>query len=333
MMMGTLAVDVGKGGCRAQWSIEGTDDTVGTGPGVPHISEPGAAGAIARAIAIAATDAGSPPEGVDTVCAGVTGLLEAGDRAPELARLLLETLPARYAIVTGDVVTSHAGALGGGAGVVVAAGTGSVALGVDQTGRHAKVDGLGYILGDQGSGYAIGRLGLASALRHHDGRGGSAALGEIATRFYGPLERIAESVYRSDNPPVAVARFAPAVAEAARQGDADAIAIWRDAADELARSAAAARDRLLWTDEDVPLSWTGRLFDAGDVLWDHFAAAVAVRAPTMSLQQPSGDALAGAAHLAHHGDSALHRGLLYIETSPAPPTGSPGPLDPSAHRA
>jgi N-acetylglucosamine kinase-like BadF-type ATPase len=308
-----LGVDVGKGACRARWSAEGTDESVGFGPGVPHMSQPGAPETIVEAIVAAVDDAGAPRQGIDTVCAGVTGLLEADRQAAHLARLLLDALGARCAIVTGDVVTSHAGALDGGAGVVVSAGTGSVALGVDPSGRHAKVDGQGYILGDQGSGFAVGRRGLASAMRHHDGRGGSAALAALAERDYGPLDRLAADVYASDNPPAFVARFAPAVAEAARAGDADAVAIWADVADELAIAATAAFDRLDWSGDDVPLSWTGRLFDAGDVLLDRFIASVAERAPSLTPQPPLGDSLSGAVALARLGTSALHRDLLHIE--------------------
>jgi N-acetylglucosamine kinase-like BadF-type ATPase len=74
-------------------------------------------------------------------------------------------------VLASDITTSHAGALGGAPGVVVAAGTGAAALALDQEGRSAICDGWGYLLGDEGSGYAIGRAGLASALREHDGRG------------------------------------------------------------------------------------------------------------------------------------------------------------------
>jgi glucosamine kinase len=312
-VIGTLGVDVGQGACRARWSAEETGDSFGTGPGVPHISQPGAPEAIVKAIVAAADDAGALGAGIDTVCAGVTGLLEADRVSAHFARLLLDALRAQCAVVTGDVVTSHAGALDGGAGVVVAAGTGSVALGVDPSGRHAKVDGQGYIVGDQGSGFAVGRHGLASALRYHDGRGGSAVLAALAERLYGPLDHLAVEVYASENPPTTVARFAPSVAEAARSGDADAIAIWRDAADELAITAAAAIDRLGWSEDEVPLSWAGRLFDAGDVLWERFAASVAARSPRLTLQPPGGDSLSGAVYLARYGGSALHRDLLHIE--------------------
>ena len=87
----------------------------------------------------------------------------------------------------------------------------------------------------------------------------------------------------------------------------------RDAADELAITAAAAIDRLGWSVDEVPLSWTGGLFAAGDVLWDRFAASVAARAPRLTLQPPRGDSLSGAVYLARLGGSALHRDLVHIE--------------------
>jgi hypothetical protein len=75
----------------------------------------------------------------------------------------------------------------------------------------------------------------------------------------------------------------------------------------------AALDRLGWTDEAVPLSWTGRLFDVGEVLWDPFVETVAARAPRLTLQPPRGDSLSGALYLARQRGAALHRELLHIE--------------------
>ncbi len=77
-------------------------------------------------------------------------------------------------LVSDDAVTAHLGALGGEPGVVIVAGTGAIALAVDEV--AARADGWGTRLGDDGGGYWIGRAGLAAALRAHDGRGGSREL-------------------------------------------------------------------------------------------------------------------------------------------------------------
>ncbi|MYS50866.1 ATPase, partial [Streptomyces sp. SID6013] len=79
-----------------------------------------------------------------------------------------------------DAVTAHAGALGGRAGVVLAIGTGSVAVGIGADGTYARVDGWGPLLGDDGSGARIGTAGLRAALRAHDGRGPATALLDAA---------------------------------------------------------------------------------------------------------------------------------------------------------
>ena len=66
----------------------------------------------------------------------------------------------------------------------------------------------------------IGRRGLASALRAHDGRGGSQALLQRAKDEFGRPESLRDLVYSSPNPAGEVARFAREVAEAAREGPA-----------------------------------------------------------------------------------------------------------------
>src|ERR671926_137105 len=71
------------------------------------------------------------------------------------------------------------GAIGFGAGVVVIAGTGSVAFGRNEAGEEARAGGWGPIIGDEGSGYFIARAGLAAIMRAHDGRGPATKMTEI----------------------------------------------------------------------------------------------------------------------------------------------------------
>src|SRR2546427_337903 len=68
--------------------------------------------------------------------------------------------------------------------------TGALTLATDGSGRHARVDGWGYLVGDLGSGYWIGRRGIEAALRALDGRDGSLSLLTLARSIYGELETL-----------------------------------------------------------------------------------------------------------------------------------------------
>ena len=96
-------------------------------------------------------------------------------------------------------------------GAVVAAGTGAVCV-ARRGERMAKVDGWGSLLGDAGSGFAIGRAGLDAALRAADGRGEQTALLAAAERRFGRLPQLAERVYGAPVPTRAIAGFAADVA-------------------------------------------------------------------------------------------------------------------------
>jgi glucosamine kinase len=73
-------------------------------------------------------------------------------------------LPADDVVLVHDSAIAHAGALGGKPGVVVIAGTGSVAYAVNERGNTALVGGWGYLFGDEGSAFWIARKALAQAM-------------------------------------------------------------------------------------------------------------------------------------------------------------------------
>jgi N-acetylglucosamine kinase-like BadF-type ATPase len=117
------------------------------------------------------------------------------------------------------VVTAHVGALGGEAGVLLIAGTGAVGLGV--TDAHRMVDGWGPDLGDLGSGSWLGREGVRAVLRARDGLGPATVLTDAdpAHRRRHVPDRLGG---RAAAPARLLATFAPAVLDAADQGDAAA---------------------------------------------------------------------------------------------------------------
>ncbi|NEB93575.1 BadF/BadG/BcrA/BcrD ATPase family protein, partial [Streptomyces bauhiniae] len=163
-MRAAVAVDLGKTGCRAAWwnAGDGPPRHVNEVPGAPGLATDGGVAA-SRAAVLAAVlpllerEPAVPPA---AVCVGAAGAASAPEAARALAVLLQEDLPADELAVTSDAVTAHAGALGGAAGVVLAAGTGAVAIGIGDDGSFARVDGWGPWLGDEGGGAWIGAAGL-----------------------------------------------------------------------------------------------------------------------------------------------------------------------------
>ena len=282
---------------------DGVRESAGEGRGLPSGDGiPALVQAVGEAVALCSVN----PETIDAVCAGLAGMLGGASHAPEVAERLARTLGLKRVVLTGDVVAAYAGALGAVPGVVVAAGTGAVALGVSADtpgtggvpGTWVRTDGWGHLLGDAGSGYWIGRRGLDEALRAHDGRNGSAVLAGMAENHVGPLATIPQRLAAAASPAAAVAAFAIQVADAARRGDAPARAIWTEAAGELATSAAACARRLFPSGAPVPISWSGGLFAAEDLLLGPFLERLSELVPDAIPTPPAGDALDGAASLA-----------------------------------
>jgi glucosamine kinase len=151
-------------------------------------------------------------------------------------------------------------ALGGAAGVAVIAGTGSIAVGRDAKGTMARSGGWGHILGDEGSGYEIGRRALQAAARAADGRGPQTALLPAIMKEW-DLPRADGMIGRvyPDGDKGLIARLSALVFVAAREGDAVARRIVREAATELALAALATGEKLDFPDGRLPLALAGGL--------------------------------------------------------------------------
>ncbi len=249
---------------------------------------------------------------VDAICLG----LAAFHAGVPIARLVQERVTARTGVsrvlLTNDVVTSHAGALGLRPGVVVAAGTGAIALAVAGNGRWARSDGHGYLLGDAGSGFGIGLAGLRSAFRHADGRGGSAKLRHRAEGRFGSLAALKDLLYGLPSPVALVASFAEDVAAEALADDEAAAAIWTEAGGQLTESVLCAAGRVFPRSEEVEVSWTGGLFAAADLLLAPFQEQVRFRWPAARLSPPGGGAVEGGRLLAEAGPGVLFAGLVHV---------------------
>jgi glucosamine kinase len=242
---------------------------------------------------------------------GLTGLPVTAEGRERLAGAVAELTGAEEVLLCADYVTAHAGALGAGRGVVLAVGTGVGCLAVDpDTGTCHKVDAWGHLFGDDGSAFAIGRAGIAAALRAVDGRGRATVLVELAERAFGPVGELAQRLYTAPSVVDETARFAVQVASVAGS-DEVAVAILRTAAAELATTAAAAVAALPGPGS-VPVACTGRLVDSTPALREGFRAELSARCPRARHVAPGGTALDGACLLAGRPDPGAYRPLVHV---------------------
>lgn len=162
------------------------------------------------------------------------GLAGAGnDRARgAVERALPSSLSARTVVGT-DVEAAFHDAFRGGPGVLLIAGTGSVAWARGEDDTTSRVGGWGQHLGDEGSGYALGSEGLRSIAHSEDGRGPATTLRSAALNAL-EIDDVVDLIHWAETATKAqVAALAPLVISAADAGDAVAERIVADAVEAL----------------------------------------------------------------------------------------------------
>jgi N-acetylglucosamine kinase-like BadF-type ATPase len=217
----------------------------------------------------------------------VAGLAGAGrPDARDAARSALEASGvARTVEVLGDSEVALDDAFDDGAGILIVAGTGSMALGRQAPGhgardrqgraRQARAGGWGMVLGDEGSGWWLGIAGLRAVARAADGRGPATILTRVllgALALPDPAAMISRVGGASKGE---IAALAPLVLRAALDGDAVARQLADDAAGELAAAAAAVRSALDPWPEPPTVVGVGGLIAPDGLLRDRVAEALA----------------------------------------------------------
>jgi N-acetylglucosamine kinase-like BadF-type ATPase len=176
--------------------------------------------------------------GAAALVVGSRGIWTAAERRA-LARRLARA--ARRVEVLSDAQIAHLGALGGGPGVLILAGTGSIVIARDHAGRWARAGGFGPLLGDEGSGFWLGRAWLRATTQGED---------------FLPARRLIQA----RDPVRRIAALAPVVIARARRGDRRARIIVGDAQRDLAAQAREVVRRLRLS-HPVTVSWAGSVLD------------------------------------------------------------------------
>lgn len=209
---------------------------------------------ITDAVTGATAQAGAEPP-LAAVWIGLAGV----DRPADSELLLPYLRPlARTVRLSNDAELALTG-LQGARGVAVISGTGSIALGRDASGAQTRTGGWGHLLGDEGSGWEIGRHALRAVARASDGRGAPTSLVQAVVEAWGldgPQGMIGK-VYPDTNKAL-VAGLTSVVLKCFREGDEVAQRIVERAADELAIAVSTVADRLRF-DDGLPLAVAGGL--------------------------------------------------------------------------
>ena len=187
---------------------------------------------------------------------GLAGIDRPGDS--DVLLPYLQSL-ARIVLLTNDAELVLSG-LRDTVGIALIAGTGSIALGRDKHGNVARAGGWGHIIGDEGSGYDLGRHCLQAVSRAVDGRGPATILVQSLLGYW-KLDSASDMIGKvyPDCDKATIASLSALVFAAARDSDEVARGIVEDAAHELALAALAVKNQLDFAGEQVALALGGGL--------------------------------------------------------------------------
>jgi N-acetylglucosamine kinase-like BadF-type ATPase len=211
------------------------------------------AAAIRQACAVANVNATQ----IQRTCVGVAGA--ARPEISDIVRRLVSELVSGEIEVVGDMVIAVEAAFGSGPGVIVIAGTGSIAYGRNSQGETARAGGWGFAVSDEGSGHWIGRAAVAAAMRACD-EGQSPLLLQAIMKAWGLATREQLVLAANASPAPDFSGLLSAVLSAADSGDTLSRTILTQAGAELAALAKIVIRRLFPGAGTVPVAMSGGVF-------------------------------------------------------------------------
>ena len=292
--MNALGIDAG--GSSTKWAVvNGAGDTLSTGRVAPLGGHLYSADSRAKAQdVLEQLRVNVAPFAPRVALAGVTGLTKGLDHAVWLEQTMTEALSLERCAVIGDMDLAYRAHYQPGAGIVLYAGTGSIAYHITKTLEVKRAGGRGFLIDDAGGGYWIGQQALRLIVRQMDAGLptndplSSAVLQQIGSSDW---ERIRAYVYAGDRS--AVSKLAPLVGAAAQQGSAKARQILELAGIELADLA----ERLKAQVGELPIATVGGAWRVSSLIAD------AARSAGLEFTPSGVDMANAAAHLALELDS------------------------------
>jgi N-acetylglucosamine kinase-like BadF-type ATPase len=296
----SIFLGIDGGGSKTSCIIGDENSVLGTGTSagsnVVRVGESRARESLGAVIRQACAAANISPSRIEKTCVGI-----AGGALPEVAgvvrRLVSEFVSGEVAVV-GDMVIAMEAAFGGGPGVIVIAGTGSIAYGRNSAGQTARAGGWGFAISDEGSGHWIGRSAVAATMRAYDEAADvrSSGLLDNIMKSWGISSR--EQLVVAANKSPDFAALLPAVLSAADAGDATARIVLTHAGRELATLAGIVIARLFGKRRAVPVAVSGGVFGNSAVVRQVFGKSIRAAYPHASLNTTVIDPVKGALALA-----------------------------------
>ena len=286
------------GGSKTSCIIGDEESILGSGASGPsnivRIGEQQARQAIAAAINQACTAAKVNPSQIERTCIGV-----AGGARPETAeavrRILSEILGGEIEVV-GDMVIAMEAA-GGGPGVVVIAGTGSIAYGRNAAGQTARAGGWGFAISDEGSAHWIGRAAISAAMRACD-EGEHPSLLDSVMKAWRLQTREQMILTANATPPADFAGLLPTIVSIAESGDPIARDVLAQAGAELASLAKIVIARLFGDRDEVRVAMSGGVFRNAALVRRVFYNNLRLTYPNVAVSDDIADPVKGALDLA-----------------------------------
>jgi len=233
------------------------------------------------------------------ICLGIAGVDRPNDAATVRSIMKRIGYNSRVLIVNDALIALETGAPGQ-PGVVIISGTGSIAYGRNAAGEAARAGGWGYVLGDEGSGYWIGRAALRAVLRAADERGPATVLTSMLLEHFNVSQPqlLLHEVYHQQLKPSEIGALAQCVHAAFLQGDSAAIGILRGAAEELEGGALSVARRLGMIYESFGFILSGGIFRAVPSLEQELTRRLPLSAPRSTVTQLDREPAEGAVMLA-----------------------------------
>jgi len=256
-----LFLGIDGGGTKTRCILGDEKSVLGAGSGsgcnVLRVGEACAQDSLAGAIHEACVNAGVSPREITRTCAGISGAADDGI-ASIVQRFLIEVVGGAIEVI-GDMEVALEGAFGGDPGLIVIAGTGSIAYGRNARGENARAGGWGRVASDEGSGHWIALRALSAGLRDRDRKQNSALLNNLMEALeVGTAEDL---VIRLNEDPVRdYASLFPVVLASAEAGDPVAAKVLQSAGRELASLAQILIERLFGASEEVSVATHGGVF-------------------------------------------------------------------------